>query len=436
MKFRVRRLLSGALLIALMFAWTAILLITLDQHNRELGIRAAERDVVEFVVREERKIARGLRKEARPITHRDDDDDDDDDETRREEAAAAVETRRPIAEARRDHDEAKARWRDDVRAKLRALVDKEQRGDLRGNDARHRAYEAPDRAAVEAATAREARGDRATILTGANGAYFGGLENLIGSLHFWEPGRRVVVYNLGLRKDELDKVRTWKDVDLRWPDGIPSDLPGHANELKHYAWKPLAIQDALRDHRAVLWLDAGSDVRGPLDVVDAYLEKDGVFFVCGQDTDMTRWTHQGMLDYFHADRNSLRGNYSISGNTQGWVRGSRATMAIFPRLVACALAPACVAPAKSSLSNHRYDQSALSVAAYTSTITIEPHTELLAAGRDQLRASPREPSAMRVYTARTHSRDYVGDVQVAGEIRQVPRVLVSPRPPPALAAPR
>ena len=372
MKFRVRRLLCGTLLIALMFAWTAILLITLDQHSRELGIRAAERDVVEFVVREERKIARGLRKEERPITHRDDDDDDD--ETRREEAAAAVETRRPIAEARR---------------------------------------EVPDRAAVEAATAREAQGDRATILTGANGAYFRGLKNLIGSLHFWEPGRRIVVYNLGLRKDELDKVRTWKDVDLRWPDGIPSHLPGHANELKQYAWKPLAIQDALRDHRAVLWLDAGSDVRGPLDVVDAYLEKDGVFFVCGQDTDMTRWTHQGMLDYFHADRNSLRGNYSISGNTQGWVRGSRAAMEIFPRLVACALAPECVAPAKSSLSNHRYDQSALSVAAYTSSITIEPHTELLAAGRDQLQASPREPSAMRVYTARQGSHDYVGDVQVA-----------------------
>ncbi|KAH8071717.1 hypothetical protein JL721_4219 [Aureococcus anophagefferens] len=69
-------------------------------ETRELGIRAAERDVVESVVREERKIARGLRKEERPITHRDDDDDDD--ETRREEAAAAVETRRPIAEARRE----------------------------------------------------------------------------------------------------------------------------------------------------------------------------------------------------------------------------------------------------------------------------------------------------------------------------------------------
>ena len=121
MKCRVRRLLCGALLIALMFAWTAILLITLDQHSRELGIRAAERDVVEFVVREERKIARGLRNKERPITHRDDDDDDD--ETRREEAAAAVETRRPIAEARR---------------------------------------EVPDRAAVGAATAREAT--RATIL--------------------------------------------------------------------------------------------------------------------------------------------------------------------------------------------------------------------------------------------------------------------------------
>ena len=43
--------------------------------------------------------------------------------------------------------------------------------------------------------------------------------------------------------------------------------------------------------------------------------------------------------------------------------------------------------------------------------SIEP---FLAAGRGQLQASPREPSAMRVYTAaRRRSRDYVGDVQVA-----------------------
>ena len=43
--------------------------------------------------------------------------------------------------------------------------------------------------------------------------------------------------------------------------------------------------------------------------------------------------------------------------------------------------------------------------------SIEP---FLAAGRGQLQASPREPSATRVYTAaRRRSRDYVGDVQVA-----------------------
>ena len=42
--------------------------------------------------------------------------------------------------------------------------------------------------------------------------------------------------------------------------------------------------------------------------------------------------------------------------------------------------------------------------------SIEP---FLAEGRGQLQASPREPSATRVYTARRRSRDYVGDVQVA-----------------------
>ena len=167
MKCRVRRLLCGALLIALMFAWTAILLITLDQHSRELGIRAAERDVVEFVVREERKIARGLRKEERPITHRDDDDDDDDDddETRREEAAAAVETRRPIAEARREVPDRAAVEAATAREAAREMETRREEAAAAVETRRPIAEarrEVPDRAAVGAATAREAT--RATIL--------------------------------------------------------------------------------------------------------------------------------------------------------------------------------------------------------------------------------------------------------------------------------
>ena len=163
MKSRVRRLLCGALLIALMFAWTAILLITLDQHSRELGIRAAERDVVEFVVREERKIARGLRKEERPITHRDDDDDDD--ETRREEAAAAVETRRPIAEARREVPDRAAVEAATAREAAREMETRREEAAAAVETRRPIAEarrEVPDRAAVGAATAREAT--RATIL--------------------------------------------------------------------------------------------------------------------------------------------------------------------------------------------------------------------------------------------------------------------------------
>ena len=49
-----------------------------------------------------------------------------------------------------------------------------------------------------------------------------------------------------------------------------------------YAWKLLALEDALRRHAAVLWLDAGSTVVGPLGAVGDALLRDGYFLVQGQ----------------------------------------------------------------------------------------------------------------------------------------------------------
>ncbi len=49
-----------------------------------------------------------------------------------------------------------------------------------------------------------------------------------------------------------------------------------------YAWKLLALEDALRRHAAVLWLDAGSTVVGPLGTVGDALLRDGYFLVQGQ----------------------------------------------------------------------------------------------------------------------------------------------------------
>ena len=46
-----------------------------------------------------------------------------------------------------------------------------------------------------------------------------------------------------------------------------------------YAWKLLALEDALRRAPAVLWLDAGSTVVAPLGAVGDALLADGYFLV-------------------------------------------------------------------------------------------------------------------------------------------------------------
>ena len=90
--------------------------------------------------------------------------------------------------------------------------------------------------APERITLRKAK---AVIVTGANSAYFHGLTNLIGSVHFWSPDRNIVVFDLGLdpaQRQELlqmDRVRVIdspkkNEVEEICLEGLLHPL-GHAN---------------------------------------------------------------------------------------------------------------------------------------------------------------------------------------------------------------
>ena len=244
------------------------------------------------------------------------------------------------------------------------------------------------------------------VVTGANSGYFHALENFIGSMHFWEPTRQLVVYNLGLSASQIEQVKTWHNVHLEWPNGIPSTYAPHIHALKKYAWKPIAMLECTKKMFNILWLDAGSEVRGPLTDIESILNKDGVFLVQGQDADMTRWVHDGTLTYFNVERSVFSKKPSFSGNTQGWALNSGAYHQILEPLVECANKKECIDPVGASLRNHRYDQSALSVITYTSGMDIVPHTEFLAVSSSQLHADIKKPNKMCIWTARGHSSAY------------------------------
>ncbi|KAH8068242.1 hypothetical protein JL721_6816 [Aureococcus anophagefferens] len=109
-------------------------------------------------------------------------------------------------------------------------------------------------------------------VTAADDGYFRRLSNLVGSLHFWEPGLAVDFYDLGLAPANAAAARGWADVRVRrLPErGAPGGLPAHVYDEVHLVgWKFWVVLDALERDARVLWLDANAELRRPLDAVRA-----------------------------------------------------------------------------------------------------------------------------------------------------------------------
>jgi len=244
------------------------------------------------------------------------------------------------------------------------------------------------------------------FITAANSHYFNGLMNLVGSIHFWSPDRKIVIFNLGLTYRQIKEINKWNNAALvnNW---LSSDLPEHCRVIHIYAWKPVIINHAIKQHSSILWIDAGSDIRAPVAEIQNHIDQDGHFFVQGQDTDMTLMSHDNCYRSMGTRKALFQRKEHFAGNLQGYKRRSQAHNMILDPLYLCALNPECIAPEGSDLSNHRFDQTLLSILIYQSGLSVQPHTYLLAAHRHQLNVDPKKQSDAIVYTARCSSQEYV-----------------------------
>ena len=243
------------------------------------------------------------------------------------------------------------------------------------------------------------------VVTAADQRYFAALVNLVGSIHFWSGDTKIVVYDLGFSEKMLREIEKWQDVQLV-SGFLERELPPHCREILSYAWKPLILQDVIQQEAEVLWVDAGSDIRAPLSAIDELLIQDGHFFVQGQDIDMTTKSHTGTYTYLGLSKQAFIGREHFSANLQGYVRDGKAHEKVLQPMCELSAIEACIAPPGSNLSNHRYDQSLLSILLYQSGISVTPHTEMLAYARHQLSANFEHQSTRAVFTARGSSREY------------------------------
>lgn len=202
--------------------------------------------------------------------------------------------------------------------------------------------------------------------------YFARLANLIGSAQYWEPDLSVVVYDLGFTASDRALVESWRNVIA--VHDVPFDqLPSHFRHLRQFAWKPWVMRDALRRFhpRAILYQDAGQELRQPLHAVRAVIERDGHLFVaqdgaqtqlrcCGRIRELT---HEATLAALGVTDSALPVDAMMcAGGIQGYRnQDTPAVASVLEPTLRCAMSVDCIAPVGASLANHRYDQSVFSI---------------------------------------------------------------------------
>ena len=80
---------------------------------------------------------------------------------------------------------------------------------------------------------------------------------------------------------------------------------------------------------------------------------------CGEILELTS---REMIKHMGYEAKSFENKYMCAGGIQGYKRGALAHLEVLPKVLECALQESCIAPPDSSKANHRYDQSAFSLA--------------------------------------------------------------------------
>jgi hypothetical protein len=167
----------------------------------------------------------------------------------------------------------------------------------------------------------------------------------------------VIVFDLGLsERDRRRLARRFPTVRLeRFDFGAH---PPHVARLELCAWKPIVIAGTIhRERGSLLWLDAGTLVRAPLDDAFAGIARDGVLTLVGQSA-VARWCHARTLDLMRVPEVDWRKRCRVGG-----VIGFDGSDALIRELVLewrdAALNPGILDPPGAHRGNHRWDQALL-----------------------------------------------------------------------------
>lgn len=209
-----------------------------------------------------------------------------------------------------------------------------------------------------------------TLVTGTNsGKYFKFLKQLLNNVINISDNKnieiRIIVYNLGMNDNEIKEIMMFKYITLenfdfnKYPEHV--SLEKYNGDNCSYAWKPIIIYEVCEKYGGLVhWMDTRSLYSNFNNLINI-LETEYIYTPTSCGT-IKRWTHPTSLQYLNGYKYEMcesraAGVIAVNYNID-WVKN------LIKEWKELALIKECICPDNSDRSNHRQDQSILSILFY------------------------------------------------------------------------
>lgn len=223
---------------------------------------------------------------------------------------------------------------------------------------------------------REAYKENLVFVTGADNSFFESLVQLVDHFQNKFPNNTLIIYNLGINERKLSNlISSYPNIIVKQFNfhEYPTFYSKRDNfkKLGSYAWKSAIIYEVIKEYESqVIWMDTGNLVKGKLIFLRIVLSAFGFVspFSVGS---IKEWTHPSVLDVLSVKSNISK-KRNLTGGLVGFDYSNENSMKLLKDWFTFSKDEQYISPPNSNRSNHRQDQSLLSILYYQNEKIINP----------------------------------------------------------------
>lgn len=205
------------------------------------------------------------------------------------------------------------------------------------------------------------------IVTAANAKFYKNFCQLMYSFMRCEEYKNstVIFYDLGLDEKQARDIKSksekyFKYVEYRRLnyDAYPEFIQPQYNT---YSWKPIIIHEIFNEKKAnIFWLDSANQILRNLSPIWEKMEDFGNYIPFSGSGTLKEWTIQATMDYLSVSTEYFSAR-NRAGNTCGFSYKNENVRKLVEEWKDLALIRECIRPEGANRSNHRDDQSLLTI---------------------------------------------------------------------------